>query len=156
MTIWRGKAALGLVAIFAATSAVGAFPTQVRVDGAPTTAEDAVVRSILAAAMGPEWADYEKTKGAPIDFTLGHADLNGDGADDLLVYLADFNFGYCGSAGCMGYALLAVKGGYAKDVIGLPNFYQSVTVLPEVHAGLHDLRFDDSPYVFVWNGTEYQ
>lgn len=132
------------------------YPQTVRLDSTPTPAEAGVVREVLGRAMAPDWGNYERSKGHPIGFTVGHADLNGDGRPDLLVWLGDFEFGFCGSAGCAGYAILATADGYAARPIDLATFYDTVTVLPTAHHGMHDLRYDDARYIFRWTGRGYR
>lgn len=120
------------------------------VDAAPTGAETAAVRRVYAGA----WTDDEKDEGHPLRFSVGHADINGDGRPDLLVRLNDA--GWCGSHGCSTYALLATPAGYAVKGIDLAISIATVQVLPAVHKGMHDLRFDDSSYVFTWDGSAYR
>lgn len=144
-----------LIASPAAYAAAPKYPQKVDTQGKPTPTEAKAVRSILGRSFGKEWTDYERSSGHPVSFTVGHGDLNGDGRPDLIVYLSDYDFGYCGSAGCAGYALMATAGGYAAKPIDLANFYGIVTALPTVHKGMHDLRYDDAHYIFKWNGTDY-
>lgn len=113
----------------------------------PTATETAVTRRALEHAFGNEWSDYEKN-GKKVDFSVGHADINGDGRFDLLAYLSDYGFGYCGSAGCSGYAILATSKGYTDEPIYIANFYGKLTILPAIHKGMHDLRCDDSYHTF--------
>lgn len=149
--------AVGLVVgTSAGAAAPPHYPQTATLEGKPTAAEVATIRNVLGRSFGKEWTDYEKTKGGPISFSVGHADLNGDGQPDLLIYLGDPGFGYCGSAGCSGYAILATPQGYAAKPIELATFYEKVTVLPAVHKGMHDLRYDDAHKVFVWDGTQYR
>ncbi len=131
------------------------YPQTASVSGQPTAAEIAIVRRDLSTSFGKEWTDYEK-EGHHIGFTAGHADLNGDGRPDLLVSLNDSGFGYCGSAGCAGYAILATPQGYAPKAIELAYFFEKAIVLPTVHQGMHDLRYDDARKVFAWNGSQYR
>lgn len=138
----------------AATSAAPHYPQVAAVGGQATAAEAAIIRRDLGASFGKEWTDYEKA-GQRIRFTVGHADLNGDGRPDLLVSLNDSGFGYCGSAGCAGYAILATSQGYAPKPIELAYFFQKAIVLPTVHNGMHDLRYDDGSKIFRWNGKDY-
>ena len=152
------KFVIPMAALLIATTASAMsprYPQTVKLDGEPTAAETTAVRSVLGRSFGKEWSDYEKTKGQRITFTVGHADLNGDGRPDLLIFLSDRGFGYCGSAGCAGYAILATQQGYAATEIDLATFYQEVTVLPTTHKGLHDLRCGNGHKIFRWNGKEY-
>jgi len=151
-----------ILAVTAAGLAIGTnasasphYPQTAALGGMPTAAEAATVRSVLSRSFGKEWTDYEKT-GHRIRFTVGHADLNGDGRPDLLVSLTDSGFGYCGSGGCAGYAILATPQGYASGAVELAYFFQKAVVLPASHKGMHDLRYDDAHKVFQWNGKEYQ
>lgn len=137
-----------------AQAAPSHYPQTAAVSGQPTAAETAVVRRDLSASFGKEWTDYEKT-GQHIRFTVGHADLNGDGRPDLLVSLNDSGFGYCGSGGCAGYAILATPQGYEPKAIELAYFFEKAIVLPAVHNGMHDLRYDDGGKTFRWNGKSY-
>lgn len=145
---------LGMFCATAANAAPAHYPQTAAVGGHPTAAETAVVRRDLSASFGKEWTDYEKT-GRRIGFSVGHADLNGDGRPDLLVSLNDSGFGYCGSAGCAGYAILATPQGYAPKAIELAYFFQKAIVLPTAHNGMHDLRYDDGGKIFRWNGRAY-
>jgi hypothetical protein len=148
--------AAGLVIGIGASAATPLYPQTASLGVMPTAAEANTIRNVLSRFFGKEWSDYEKTKGGPISFTVGHADLDGDGRADLLVYLSDNGFGYCGSGGCSGYAILVTSQGYASKPIDLANSGGMVTVLPQVHKGMHDLRFDDSRYVYKWDGSQYQ
>lgn len=145
----------GLTVSAAANAAPAHYPLTAAVGGQPTAAEAVAIRRDLGSSFGKEWTDYEKT-GHRIGFTVGHADLNGDGRPDLLVSLNDSGFGYCGSGGCAGYAILATAQGYAPKAIELAYFFEKAIVLPTVHHGMHDLRYDDANKVFAWNGTQYQ
>lgn len=132
------------------------YPQTLNLYTQPTPTETTAVRSILGRSFGKEWTDNEKSSGHRVTFTVGHADLDGDGRLDLLVFLNDYGFGYCSSHGCSGYALMATPGGYAQVPVNLAFFYGTVTILPTVHRGMHDLRYDDSHYVFKWDGKQYQ
>ncbi|WP_143323042.1 hypothetical protein [Candidimonas nitroreducens] len=147
-------AAVGLAFGTATQAAPPHYPQTAAVGGQPTAAETAVVRGVLGRSFGKEWTDYEKT-GQHIRFTVGHADLNGDGRPDLLVSLNDSGFGYCGSGGCAGYAILATPQGYAPKAIELAYFFEKAIVLPTVHNGMHDLRYDNASKTFRWNGKGY-
>jgi hypothetical protein len=146
----------GLIIGTAANAAPGHYPQSAAVGGQPTATEAAVVRRDLSISFGKEWTDYVKSSGRAPAFTVGHADLNGDGRPDLLVSLNDGGFGYCGSGGCAGYAILATPQGYASKAIELAYFFEKAVVLPAVHKGMHDLRYDDARMVFVWDGTQYR
>ncbi len=148
--------AAGLMVSAAAGATAPRYPQTVTLFDKPTAAEAATVRSVLGRSFGTEWSAYEKSKGRPITFTVGHADLNGDGRPDLLVFLSDYDFGYCGSAGCAGSAILAAPQGYTDKPIELATFYGKVTVLPTTHKGMHDLHYYDATYVFKWDGKQYQ
>ena len=146
--------AAGLTMASAAHAQPPHYPQTAGVGEQPSAAEAALVRSVLSRSFGNEWTDYEK-KGKKVNFSVGHADINGDGRTDLLAYLSDYGFGYCGSAGCSGYAILATSKGYTDEPIYIANFYGKLTVLPAIHKGMHDLRCDDSHHIFKWNGKEY-
>lgn len=148
-------AAAGLALSTVASAVPAHYPQTVAVSGQPTAAEAAVVRRDLGGSIGKEWSDYERS-GHRIGFTVGHADLNGDGRADLLILLNDSGFGYCGSGGCAGYAILATPQGYAPKPIELAYFFEKAIVLPAVHRGMHDLRYDDGRKVFAWNGSQYR
>lgn len=122
----------------------------------PSAEETAAVRADLGRTFGREWTDFERTEGRRIRFSVGHADLNGDGRPDLLVRLDDIGFGYCGSAGCAGYAILATPQGYAPKAIELAVFNEKIALLPSAHRGMHDLRLDDARKVFTWDGARYR
>jgi hypothetical protein len=148
--------AAGLAIGTSATAAPARYPLEVAVNDQPTAAETAVVRKILSRSFGKEWPDFEKNAGRHVRFTVAHADINGDGRSDLLVSLDDPGFGYCGSGGCAGYAILATAQSYAPKAIELAYFFAKTTVLPAVHHGMHDLRYDDARKVFQWNGKAYK
>ena len=144
----------------AATTAAGAapphYPQVVAVNGKPTPAESAAIERVLGASFGREWSDYERSAHHPVTVSVGHADLNGDGRADLIVLLTDYQFGYCGSGGCSGYALIATPAGYAPKPVELANFQETLAVLPAVHRGMHDVRYDDAHVVFKWSGRDYK
>ncbi len=119
--------------------------TTVTPDASPTATQTAAVRRALA-------ADFKEDP--KLTFTVGFADLNGDDQPDMIIHYTDR--GFCGSSGCLAYALLAVPGGYSQHAITLVYFGQTMTVLGSVHDGMHDLRFDDSTRVFRWNGSAYR
>ena len=119
-------------------------------DAPPTAAQIAAVRR----ALPDDFRDAERISHHSLTFTVGLADLNGDGRPDLIIHYTDQ--GWCGSSGCLSYALLAGPGGYARHAIMLVYFGKTMTVLNSSHHGMHDLRFDDSTYVFRWNGTAYK
>jgi len=139
-----------------ALAAPGHYPQSAHLDAEPTAAETAVVREVLSKSFGSEWTDYERSEHKHIGFAVGHADLNGDGRPDLLVLVNDGGFGYCGSAGCAGYAILATATGFASTPVELATFYETVNVLPTAHLGMHDLRYDDATKIFRWNGHAYE
>ena len=153
--LFAGLAAAQMLAAVA-SAAPPPYPETAALSGKPTAKETAIVRAVLGKFFGKEWSDFEKSAGRRVTFRVGHADLNGDGRPDLLVHLEDDAFGYCGSHGCSGYAILATQEGYAAKVINLATFYETVTVLPAAHRGMHNLRYDDSHYIFRWDGTQYQ
>jgi hypothetical protein len=124
----QAMAADGLIAI-----AVEATPTPVE-----TTA--------LKRALGPDYGDVRP-------LMVGHADLNGDHRPDLLA--RSDSMGGCGSAGCQTWAVLATPSGHAPTAITLAVAAGKVFVLPAMHNGMHDLRFESGDYVFKWNGKEY-
>lgn len=71
------------------------------------------------------------------------------------VSLYDPGFGYCGSGGCAGYAILATAQDYAPKTIELAYFFAKAIILPTVHHGMHDLRYDGARKIFQWDGTAY-
>lgn len=119
-------------------------------DAPPTAAEIAAARR----ALPGDFRDAERMSHHPLTFTVGLADLNGDGRTDLIIHYTDQ--GWCGSSGCLAYALLAGPGGYSSHAIMLVYFVGTMTVLDSMHHGMHDLRFDDSTHVFRWTGTAYR
>jgi len=132
-----------LALITGATMAVAAGGTSVSVDGAPTPAETAAIQR----ALGSEYADE-----AP--FAVGHADLNGDHRPDLIARSKNRDF--CTAHGCDTYALLATASGYLGKAVGLAYAHGDVIVLPSVHQGMHDLRYEGGSHRFRWNGAEYR
>jgi hypothetical protein len=127
-----------------------AYPMTVKTEAKATVAEDQAIRR----AFGAEWAQDEREDGHTYQFSVAHADLNGDGRPDLLIQLNENS--YCGSAGCAGYALLKTTDGYAAHGVDLANYYSDVHVLKSMHKGMRDLRFDDASHVFQWNGRSYE
>ena len=135
--------ALMLVAGGMATQAAAADgPIAVTVDARPTAAET----TALERALGSDYGDMHP-------LTVGHVDLNGDHRPDLLA--RSDGMGGCGSAGCHTWAVLATPSGYAPTAITLAVAAGKVFVLPAIHNGMHDLRFESGTYVFQWNGKEY-
>lgn len=124
--------------------------TTITPNARPTAAETAAARR----ALPGDFRDAERISHHPLKFTVGHADLKGDGGSDLIIHETGQLF--CGSSACAAYALLAGPGGYSTHAINLALFDQSMTILDAKHHGMHDLRFDDSTYVFHWSGTAYK
>lgn len=126
--------------------------TTVTPDARPTAAETAAARR----ALPGDFTDAVRFQHHPLVFTVGRADLNGDGRPDLIIHYTFANPFFCGAHGCPAYALLATPGGYGTQAVQLAYFPEtSVTILDSSHHGMHDLRYDDSTYVFRWNGTAY-
>lgn len=126
----------------AATAAIAAGAS-VKVEATPTAAETAAIRH----ALGKDYAEM-----AP--FTVGHADLNGDRKPDLIIRTG--NSDYCGSGGCATSVLLATASGYQAKAVDLAYSASDLIVLPTVHKGMHDIRFDGGDHLFAWSGTEYR
>ena len=126
--------------------------TIVTPNGTPTAAQTAAVHR----ALPGDFKDAELMSHHPLQFTVGLADLNGDGKPDLIIQ--EISSGFCGMQNCPAYALLAVPGGYSTHAITLALFPPgaTVTVLDSMHHGMHDLRFDNSKYVFRWTGAAYR
>lgn len=136
-------------AVPGAPSSTGVEVT-VQIGEAPTEREDAIVRSLFAS----DFADARNTMHQELEYSVGHADLNGDGRTDLLVQYV--NAGWCGTAGCTTFALLATPTGFGPNAIDLASNHGTLHVLPGMHRGMHDLRYDDAHYIFRWNGREYR
>ncbi|TAL80979.1 MAG: hypothetical protein EPN46_03035 [Candidimonas sp.] len=132
-----------------ALSVTARAATTVTPDAPPTGAETAAARR----ALPSDFRDAKQMSHHPLKFTVGHVDLNGDGRPDLIIHYADQ--GWCGSHGCLAYALLAGPVGYSPNAIMLVYFGQTMTVLDSSHHGMHDLRYDDATHVFRWTGTAY-
>lgn len=123
--------------------AAAADVAEVRVDRSPTAPETAAIKR----ALGTSYAEMSP-------FTVGHADLDGDRKPDLL--FRSGNSDYCGSGGCASGVLLATTSGYRHESIDLAFSNGAVIVLPTVHQGMHDLRFEGGNHLFRWNGANYE
>ena len=130
----------GVACLFLSQAQAG--PIEVAPDARPTPAQVEAARD----ALSPD------ERGEP--FSVGFADLNDDGRPDLIARF--YSSLYCGSAGCVSFAILAQADGYARQAIALPNFMQKMTVLDSRHLGMRDLRFDDAHHVFEWDGKAYR
>lgn len=135
--------ALAALALCGAATAAIAASASVKVEATPTAAETAALRH----ALGKDYAEM-----AP--FTVGHADLNGDRKPDLVFRTG--NSDYCGSGGCATSVLLATASGYGVKAVDLAYSASNLIVLPAVHKGMHDIRFDGAHHLFVWSGKEYR
>lgn len=89
-------------------------------------------------------------------YSIGIADLNGDGKPDLIVQFTGDDWCSQTGKGCQGTAILSTPRGYADHDTPLAMFGSIVNVLPSMHHGLHDLRFDDAKYVFKFDGRRYK
>lgn len=116
-----------------------------------TTPTPAQAAAILRASDDYVAACIRKQQGC---YQLVTTDLNDDGRPDLLAQYTDAA-GYCGSAGCGGVIVLATAQGYAATGIGLANFYGELDVLPGMHLGMHDLRYNGDSPRWQWNGKDY-
>jgi hypothetical protein len=134
---------IGIVALSVHAAAMAAAGQVTKVAKPPTARETAAIKR----ALGKDYADM-----AP--FTVGHADLNGDGRADLV--FRSGNSGWCGSAGCATAAVLATSSGFAAKAIDLAYSASDLIVLPATRQGMHDLRFDGGSHVFRWNGRAYR
>lgn len=123
-----------------ATAAGGTIP--VTIEAKPTPAELTAIKRTLS-----------KDDADEPPFSVGHADINGDHRADL-IFRSD-NSAYCGSAGCDTNAILATPTGYAGKSIGLAYSVGKILVLPSVHNGMHDLRYEGGNHTFTWNGKDY-
>lgn len=127
----------------------GAVETTVSLGELPTPQQRAAIERVARAEM----RETRSIEGRELSFNVGSTDLNDDGRPDLLVQFS--SMGYCGSAGCSGFGLLAAPQGYGSKRFALPNFGGTVHVLKTVHNGMHDLRFDDSRTTFTWKHDAY-
>ena len=135
--------ALAALALGGAATAAIAAGASVKVEATPTAAETAALRH----ALGKDYAEMSP-------FTVGHADLNGDHKPDLVFRTG--NSDYCGSGGCDTSVLLSTARGYQAKAVDLAYSASDLIVLPAVHKGMHDIRFDGGDHLFVWSGTAYR
>lgn len=125
--------------------------TTISLDVPPTAAEMAAARRALPHRDFVDAEAYHH----PLTFTVGHADLNGDGRPDLIIHYTNAE-GQCARDGCPTFALLDGPNGYSSHPISLALFFgKTMTILDTVHHGMHDLRFGNSTSVFRWDGTYY-
>jgi hypothetical protein len=146
MTIKTGLIILTLTAAGIATQAAAAGDTiTVTLEADATPAEAAAIKRT-------------ETKGDPdmLPVWMGHADLNGDHRPDLIFRTRDSAL--CGAAnGCATEAILATPDGYARRAIALPNIGDGdAFLLPTMHNGMHDLRFQGDGHVLTWDGKAYR
>jgi hypothetical protein len=127
-----------------------AMAVDIRATGKPTAAQNVAIRRALA----DDFAFVRSGEQHDLGYGVALADLNDDGRPDLFVQYHDI--AWCGSAGCSGEIVLATPTGYAMVGIQMPNYHADIHILPSRHHGMHDLRFDDSPVIFRWNGREYR
>jgi len=116
----------------------------VKADATPTAEQGAIIAKALPKAY----------QGA--SFTVGTADLNGDGKPDLIVQFSGSDWCSPSGQGCQGTAILSTAEGYADHDTPLAMFGETVNVLPSTHHGLHDLSFDGSKHVFKFDGKAYK
>lgn len=124
--------------------AVAAGPPgrSVTIDARPSESEV----SLIMDALGVGYAEEQP-------FTIGYADLNGDGVRDLL-FRSD-NPSQCTASGCPTYAALSTESGVGNAIL-LATSYGNIIVLPTKRNGMFDLRYATAGPVFRWNGREYQ
>jgi hypothetical protein len=115
----------------------------VKLDASATAEQAAIVANALP----------DSYQGAA--YTVGTADLNGDGKPDLIVHFTGDDWCSPTGKGCQGTAILSTPKGYADHDTPLAMFGSIVNVLPSMHNGLHDLRFDDAQYIFKFDGLQY-
>jgi hypothetical protein len=129
-SIWAGSAWAGTLTI--------------KPNASPTPDQEAIVARALS-------GDY---KGA--SFTIGTADLNGDGRPDLIVHFTSNEWCSPSGQGCEGIVILSEAEGYDNHYAALPLFGDVVKVHTTIHHGLYDLSFDGSKRVFKFDGKNYK
>lgn len=122
--------------------AAGPRGRSVGFDGRPSETEN----SLIMDALGAGYADEKP-------FTIGHADLNGDGVPDLL-FRSD-NPSQCTAQGCPTYAALSTEGGVGNAIL-LAISYGNVFVLSTKTRGMFDIRYAAGGPVFRWSGRDYR
>ena len=110
----------------------------------PTPAQFAAIRAVAGGDPGNCVQDC---------FDVSAADLDDDGLADLIVRYGS-GTGFCGSAGCAAFIVMATPEGYASTAIGLP-YHSEIAVLASKHQGMHDLQFDRFSPIWHWNGDGY-
>jgi len=147
-----GFAALAVLAL----AAIGIAPQAKAADGTITVTVEAEPTSTELAAIKRALAnDHEEEGLGMMPVTVGHADLNGDHRPDLILLTG--NSALCGAAiGCATEAILATPTGYTSRTIGLAGIGESLSVLPAMHNGMHDLRSDGGDHIFKWDGKKYR
>ena len=153
----RFYAFLILVIIFLFASSVG-YAKEIQFTNTGYEKERQVVYRLLAedikAAESLPHSDKERLGvHAQVEIKIAMEDLNNDGKQDMLVYVAQYPY-FCGKEGCTFLILIENREGNWHKILEAIS-HEDIHISQHSTNGYNDIILSDES-VYVWNGKNYK